>query len=111
MSIRPTISWPGTIGSFGFSSAVDNVKVGAAHTAGGDANPYLTGGRLGIRPLDKLERLARTFQRHCTHSTLAFSRVVGRLPSTTGAKAETYSRSWIGIADFEVAIRLHTNSD
>src|SRR6516165_11225358 len=61
--------------------AVDDVKIGAAHAAGGDANPYLPRSRLGIRPLDQLERLALTFQHHCTHSTLAFSRVFGRPPS------------------------------
>jgi hypothetical protein len=48
--------------------AVDDVKVGAAHAAGADANPDLTVGRAGIRPLDKLERLTSTFQHHCAHS-------------------------------------------
>ena len=60
--------------------AVDDVKVSAAHAAGGDANPHLTVARLRIGPLHKLERLARSFQHHCMHVILAFSRIVSPAP-------------------------------
>jgi hypothetical protein len=59
--------------------AVDNMKIGAAYTAGADANPNLAVGGLRIRPLDKLEPLTGAFEHHCAHLTLAFSRISSSL--------------------------------
>jgi LTXXQ motif family protein len=66
--------------------AVDDVKIGAAHAAGGDTNPYFAVGRPGVGALHKLERRPRTFQHHRTHLALAFSWflawILARLPAS-----------------------------
>jgi hypothetical protein len=67
--------------------AVDNVKVGAAHAAGADANPDLTVSRLGIRPLDRLERFTRVFQYHCAHFDLGLFSNVDSPPPRPATRA------------------------
>ena len=53
--------------------AVDDMEVGAANPAGGDPNPHLAIGRLGIGPLLKFELFAGPLQHHRVHcKTLVF---------------------------------------
>ena len=91
----PTISWPGTSGSFGSRElAVDDVQVGAADAAGPHVEEDLPGARRRHR------QLGRTKWRRAAASTIArMSRREGqRLPETSPAVLSVAARSSHGVA-------------
>ena len=67
-SIRPTISWPGMIGTCGCGQlAVDDVQVGTANAAGRHLDSNFTWPGLAIGELGPFERTPELLQHHRVH--------------------------------------------